>query len=72
MVPDIKDAPDAQPMQEVKGEISFENVSFHYADSDQMVLNHVNLEVPAGEYVALVGKLRCRKKYAVQSDSAIL
>lgn len=42
-------------MQEVKGEISFENVSFHYADSDQMVLNHVNLEVPAGEYVALVG-----------------
>ena len=55
VVPDIKDAPDAQPMQEVKGEISFENVSFHYADSDQMVLNHVNLEVPAGEYVALVG-----------------
>ena len=32
VVPDIKDAPDAQPMQEVKGEISFENVSFHYAD----------------------------------------
>ena len=55
VVPDIKDAPDAQPMQEVKGEIGFENVSFHYADSDQMVLNHVNLEVPAGEYVALVG-----------------
>ena len=28
---------------------------FHYADSDQLVLNHVNLDVPAGEYVALVG-----------------
>ena len=55
VIPDIKDAPDAQPMQEVKGNISFENVSFHYADSDQLVLNHVNLDVPAGEYVALVG-----------------
>ena len=55
VIPDIKDAPDAQSMQEVKGNISFENVSFHYADSDQMVLNHVNLDVPAGEYVALVG-----------------
>jgi ATP-binding cassette subfamily B protein len=39
----------------VKGEIAFEDVSFHYADSDQMVLNHVNLEVSAGEYIALVG-----------------
>ena len=55
VIPDIKDAPDAQSMQEVKGNISFENVSFHYADSDQLVLNHVNLDVPAGEYVALVG-----------------
>ena len=54
VIPDVKDAPDAQSMQEVKGNISFENVSFHYADSDQMVLNHVNLDVPAGEYVALI------------------
>ena len=30
-------------------------MSFHYADSDQLVLNHVNLDVPAGEDVALVG-----------------
>ena len=63
VIPDIKDAPDAQSMQEVKGNISFENVSFHYADSDQLVLNHVNLEV---------GKLRGRKNHSVQSDSKIL
>ena len=55
VVPDIKDAPDAQPLKDVKGAICFENVSFHYADSDQMILNHVNLNVPSGEYVALVG-----------------
>ncbi len=55
VVPDIQDEPDAKPLKEVKGDIAFEDVSFHYADSDQMVLNHVNLSVKAGEYVALVG-----------------
>ncbi len=55
VVPDIQDEPDAKPLKEVKGDIAFEDVSFHYSDSDQMVLNHVNLSVKAGEYVALVG-----------------
>jgi ATP-binding cassette subfamily B protein len=53
--PEIEDGPDAKVLTNVKGEIAFEDVSFHYADSDQMVLNHVNLEVSAGEYIALVG-----------------
>lgn len=55
VVPDIEDRPNATELQEVQGNISFEDVSFHYADSDQMVLNHVNLDVKAGEYIALVG-----------------
>lgn len=55
VVPDIQDDPDAKPLRDVKGDIAFEDVSFHYADSDQMVLNHVDLSVKAGEYVALVG-----------------
>ena len=55
VVPDIEDAPNAQGLTEVKGEIAFEDVSFHYAESDQMVLNHVDLKVSAGEYIALVG-----------------
>lgn len=53
--PDIQDAKDAQELTDVKGTIMFEDVSFHYADADQMVLEHVSMEVPAGEYVALVG-----------------
>ncbi len=53
--PDIQDQPDALPLKDVKGDIAFEDVSFHYADSDQMVLNHVDLSVKAGEYIALVG-----------------
>ena len=54
VVPDIQDGPDAEPMEDVKGDIAFEDVSFHYADSDQMVLNHVNLSVKAGEYVMIL------------------
>lgn len=53
--PDIEDAEDAQPLEHAVGDIAFENVAFHYSDSDQMVLHHVDLKVKAGEYVALVG-----------------
>lgn len=53
--PDIVDAEDAVSMDKAKGNIKFDNVSFHYADHKEEVLNHVNLNVNAGEYVALVG-----------------
>ena len=53
--PDIEDAPDAVALGEVKGEIEFDNVSFQYKDNQENVLNHINLKVPAGAYMALVG-----------------
>ncbi|MCD8232354.1 MAG: ABC transporter ATP-binding protein/permease [Clostridiales bacterium] len=53
--PEIEDAPDAVPLTDVRGDIVFDDVTFHYSESDQLVLNHVNLSVTAGEYVALVG-----------------
>ena len=53
--PDIEDAPDATPLGAVKGEIEFDNVSFQYKDNQENVLNHINLKVPAGAYMALVG-----------------
>ena len=53
--PDIEDAPDATPIGTVKGEIEFDNVSFQYEDNQENVLNHINLKVPAGAYMALVG-----------------
>lgn len=53
--PDIEDAPDAVDLGEVKGEIEFDNVSFQYKDNQENVLNHINLKVPAGAYMALVG-----------------
>ena len=53
--PDIKDKEGAIELKNVKGDISFEKVSFQYHDGIDNVLNNVSLEVPAGSYMALVG-----------------
>ena len=55
IAPDIKDVPHAVELGDVKGEIAFRDVSFHYEESQEEVLSHVDLTVKAGEYVALVG-----------------
>ena len=52
---DIKDKVGAKELKNVKGDIDFQEVSFRYGKENQMVLNKVNLSVPAGEYIALVG-----------------
>ncbi|MCR4928489.1 MAG: ABC transporter ATP-binding protein/permease [Lachnospiraceae bacterium] len=53
--PDIEDSPEAEELKDVKGDIVFEDVSFKYKDSAHRVLRHINLDVKAGSYVALVG-----------------
>ncbi len=55
MEPDIADVPNAEELKDVKGDISFEDVTFSYNDHSDTVLKGVNLEVPAGAYMALVG-----------------
>lgn len=53
--PDIVDAPDAEPLTDVKGEVSYENVSFHYSDDETLVLDNISFTIPAGRSIALVG-----------------
>jgi ABC-type multidrug transport system fused ATPase/permease subunit len=53
--PDVQDNLDAVDMPPVQGEISFENVTFQYRPDTPLVLQEVNLHVPAGQTVALVG-----------------
>lgn len=53
--PDIVDAADAKPLKNVKGNVYYEDVSFHYSDDDTLVLSHVSFEIPAGKSIALVG-----------------
>lgn len=55
IAPDIADKPDAISVDTLKGDMEFKDVSFHYEDHNEMVLNHINLKVEAGEYLALVG-----------------
>lgn len=55
IAPDIEDAEDAMSLQEVKGEIEFRDISFYYANENEKVINHLDLQVNAGDYIALVG-----------------
>jgi len=53
-VPDIKDSHDAVDIKDCKGEIVFENVSFHYVDNVP-VLQNISFRAEPGRMVALVG-----------------
>lgn len=55
IMPDIEDAPDAEDLDHVEGNICFEDVSFRYSEENGTVLQHIDLKVPAGQYVALAG-----------------
>ena len=52
--PQIVDAPDAVDLTDVKGHVTYEDVSFQYNDEEE-VLRHVSFDIPAGRSVALVG-----------------
>ena len=53
--PEIKDASDAAPIENVVGDIELRNVGFTYSDSKNEVLSKINLHVHPGDNVALVG-----------------
>jgi len=55
MEPEIKDKEGAKELTNVVGNIKFDDVSFRYNDNDHRVLKHINLEITAGSYIALVG-----------------
>lgn len=53
---DIADEPDAVELEDVKGRFSFKNLNFKYPSTDVTALEDINLEVPAGNIVAIVGR----------------
>lgn len=55
IAPEIVDAPNAQTLQNVRGEVRFEKVSFQYTPTSAPVLQNIDLTIKAGEFVALVG-----------------
>ena len=62
--PDINDKPDAVTLPEIKGDIHYKDVDFHYVPGIP-VLRQVNLNIKAGENVALVGSTGAGKSTLV-------
>jgi ABC-type multidrug transport system fused ATPase/permease subunit len=54
--PDMTDKPGAIDPGEIRGELQLEDVSFSYADDGGWALRDIDLMVPAGQTVALVGE----------------
>ncbi|MEX2362872.1 MAG: ABC transporter ATP-binding protein [Balneolaceae bacterium] len=52
--------------QEVKGDITFKNVSFKYPGYDEFVIKGLNMEIKAGENIAIVGRTGAGKSSLVQ------
>jgi ATP-binding cassette, subfamily B, bacterial len=53
--PDLENNEGKIPMNSVTGNFIFDNVQFHYPDSDISAVNGFSLRVPPGENIALVG-----------------
>ncbi|MBN2117614.1 MAG: ABC transporter ATP-binding protein [Anaerolineales bacterium] len=63
---EVQDAQEAREMGPILGEVRFEQVSFHYSDDPALVLDGIDLDVRAGETVALVGETGAGKTTIVK------
>ncbi|MBK9927001.1 MAG: ABC transporter ATP-binding protein [Anaerolineales bacterium] len=63
---EVRDAEDALEMKAVTGGVRFEDVQFHYSDDETLVLDGINLNVDAGQTVALVGETGAGKTTIVK------
>jgi ATP-binding cassette subfamily B protein/subfamily B ATP-binding cassette protein MsbA len=63
---EVEDAQDAIELPTIRGEVRFENVSYHYPDDDRPVLEDINLHIQPGKTVALVGRTGAGKTTLVK------
>ncbi len=64
--PTIHDAPDAQPLPEIRGTIEYRNVSFAYPGSETPVLDDVSFHLEPGQKLAIVGRTGSGKSTLAQ------
>ncbi len=57
--------PKTENFEELHGDIKFDDISFHYPDGEEMVLEHFDLDVPQGTSVAIVGETGAGKSTLV-------
>lgn len=65
VMPSINDKLDAKPLSVSHGDIVFDDVSFHYDEGDDGVLDHFSMKIEGGKRVALVGESGAGKSTAV-------
>lgn len=63
---EVKDSATAAELPTLRGEVRFDNLSFHYSDDPALVLREIDLTVPAGATVALVGETGAGKTTLVK------
>lgn len=68
---EVQDEPDAVQLPDILGEVQLEDVSFYYQDADlpedeQLVLQHINIHIPVGQTVALVGETGAGKSTLIK------
>jgi len=63
---EIRDTPDAVDLPMLSGKVDFEHVSFHYADDPAAILEDIDLHVPPGKTIALVGETGAGKTTLVK------
>ena len=57
--------PKKENWEPIRGDIEFQDVSFHYPDGSEEVLSHFNLKIPAGTTIAIVGETGAGKSTLV-------
>ncbi|MBI5052297.1 MAG: ATP-binding cassette domain-containing protein [Chloroflexi bacterium] len=63
---DVKDEADSKVMPPIRGEVFFEDISFHYESGGVPVLDEINLQVREGQTIALVGETGAGKSTLVK------
>jgi ATP-binding cassette subfamily B multidrug efflux pump len=63
---EVQDAPQAEELPVVNGEVIFNHVSFHYSDDPAPILVNIDLHIRPGETVALVGETGAGKTTMVK------
>ncbi len=58
-VPEMEE--DQETITDLSGEIELSNVSFRYHKEGAMIIDNLSVHIPAGQYVAIVGKTGCGK-----------